>query len=80
MFKPGDKVKMNPECYNLAFYSNQNFTVVKINVDKNTVSVDKPLKMPVWPEKEIHISYIILDTKEMRKQKLNNICSNQEKK
>jgi len=75
MFKPGDKVKIEKENLGMPWYNDQSFKIVKFLSD-NVVELDKSLYTPANNNKAIHVSYLCLDIKETRKEKLQKIYDN----
>ena len=76
MFKVGDIVKMKTEFSCKIWYTNKSYTILKIN--KDVVTLDRCLNLPDYHTRQIHVDYLILEIKEIRKQKLQRLCSKSE--
>jgi len=70
MFNIGDKVRIKQQDYSVDRFTNYKFTIVGF-INPSIAIIDKSLNN--MDSKSIHIDYIELDIKEIRKQKLNKI-------
>ena len=78
MFKPGDIVKMKNRCIIRSWYTPESFQVVKI-VSQNIFEVNINFKSNYdYYGNTIHTDFIEIDIPKNRKQKLKEICLNQE--
>jgi hypothetical protein len=70
MFKVGDKVRIKPEEYSIGRFTNYKFTIVGF-INPSIAIIDKSLNN--IDSKSIHIDYLELDVKEIRKQKIKKL-------